>query len=67
MYCPKGTTEQIFCEDGTYCYGNSTKRICETGFFCVKGMRFSCPKGQISSEGAKACVPCDAGYKWYTE
>ena len=54
VYCPKGSDNPIKVLSGYYSAGGvedsrSTQMECESGFYCVRGIRHSCPAGTYGS------------------
>jgi len=50
VYCPRGSANPIVVSMGYYSAGGtedarSTEQKCEKGYYCVKGVRYSCPAG----------------------
>jgi hypothetical protein len=59
VYCPRGSALPVTVQKGYYSVGGAderrvTEKVCERGFFCVRGERYPCPAGTYGDTEALA-------------
>lgn len=74
-YCPEGSSTPSTVSTGYYTTGGAgattrtSQVICEMGYYCTGGVRYSCPAGKYggstglsATSGTNGCQTCSEGY-----